>query len=150
MLHIADADSAEHHSGSENLVIWPVSCALPNRSDGMPKLSGSGKLAIEPGTLLADIYRQNEVEEEYFCNYEVNPAYRGRLQAAGLRVSAWGEDRAIRAVELRGDQFFLATLFQPQLSSSAEMPHPVVLAFLNTSARFSETRLDSVECSRKP
>lgn len=148
-MHIADADSAEHNSGSSNLVIWPVSCALPNRAVGAPKLSGGGNLTIEPGTLLADIYKQNAVQEEYFCNYEVNPAYRERFQAAGLRVSAWGEDSAMRAIELPGRQFFLATLFQPQLSSSAQAPHPVVLAFLNASARFSETKPDCVESSRQ-
>lgn len=145
MLRIPDADSAEYQSGSSNLVIWPVSCAVPGRAAGAPRLSGRCKLTIEPGTLLARIYKQSEVQEEYFCNYEVNPAYQDRLQAAGLRVSAWGEDRAVRAVELPDHHFFLATLFQPPLSSSAQRPHPVVLAYLEASARFSQTRLDSLE-----
>jgi CTP synthase (UTP-ammonia lyase) len=109
---------------------------------GAPKLSGGGKLRIEPGTLLAGIYQQSELEEEYFCNYEVNPAYLDRFHAAGLRISAWGEDRAIRAIELPDHDFFLATLFQPQLSSSAENPHPVVLAFLRAAAAFRSSRMD--------
>ncbi|HYL92196.1 MAG TPA: hypothetical protein VEW69_03470, partial [Alphaproteobacteria bacterium] len=140
VLHIADADTAEHGSGSGNQVIWPVSCAVPNRATGAPKLSGGGKLTIVPGTRFAGIYKKSEVQEEYFCNYEVNPVYQGRLQEAGLRVSAWGEDRAMRAVELPGQSFYVATLFQPQLSSTAQAPHPVVMAYLQAASEFAQTK----------
>lgn len=139
-MHLADADTAEHGSGSGNLVIWPVSCAIPNRAAGAPKLSGGGKLTIVPETRLAEIYQQSEVQEEYFCNYEVNPLYQGPLQDAGLLVSAWGEDRAMRAVELPGQHFFVAALFQPQLSSTALMPHPIVMAYVQAAAKFRETK----------
>ena len=37
---LKDADSAENDSGSENIVIYPVSCAVPNRKKNAPKLSG--------------------------------------------------------------------------------------------------------------
>jgi CTP synthase (UTP-ammonia lyase) len=39
----------------------------------------------------------------------------------------------VRALQLRAHPFFLATLFQPQLSSSAERPHPIVEGFLRAS-----------------
>ncbi len=123
-------------------MIWPVSCAVPNRAAGAPRLSGGGKLAIVPGTRLAGIYQGSQVQEEFFCNYEVNPAYQGRLQEAGLQVSAWGEDQAMRAVELPG-QFFVAALFQPQLSSTTQAPHPLVLAYLRAASMFRGTRLGS-------
>jgi CTP synthase (UTP-ammonia lyase) len=137
-LKIPDADSAEHASPSRNIVISPVSCALPNRQQGAPKLSGSGELFLVPGTRLADIYSSTETHEEYFCNYEVNPAYVGRFQDAGLLVSAWGDKQAVRAVELRGKHFFVATLFQPQLSSTVDAPHPLVLAYLRAAAEFRQ------------
>jgi CTP synthase (UTP-ammonia lyase) len=139
-LHITDAGTAEYGPESTNLVIWPVSCAVPNRSAGAPKLSGGGKLTIVPGTRFAGIYQKSEVQEEYFCNYEVNPIYQGRLQEAGLRVSAWGEDRAMRAVELQRESFYVATLFQPQLSSTEKTPHPVVMAYLQAAAEFAQTK----------
>ncbi len=40
VLGIKDADSAENNSGSKNIVIYPVACAVPNRAKGAPKLSG--------------------------------------------------------------------------------------------------------------
>jgi len=45
-----------------------------------------------------------------------------------------------RAVELPGHRFFIATLFQPQLSSRPETPHRFFLAFLRAAMRFRKTR----------
>jgi CTP synthase (UTP-ammonia lyase) len=41
----------------------------------------------------------------------------------------------MRALELPANRFFLATLFQPQLSSSFDAPHPIVIGFLREAAR---------------
>ena len=131
MLGVPDADTAENDSGSAHIVISPVACAVPNRAPSDPRLIGAGRLRIESGSLLHAIYGRDEVNEEYFCNYEVNPEYETKLQAAGLRITARGPQGEARAVELPGHRFFLATLFQPQLSSTPERPHPVLAAFLN-------------------
>jgi CTP synthase (UTP-ammonia lyase) len=131
---IADADSAEHATDSRNLVIAPVACPVSNRRDGAPKLSGLCRLRIQPGCRLAAIYRANEVDEEYFCNYEVNRQYLEDLKNAGLRLTAFDENGELRAVELPDHRFFVATLFQPQLSSTEDRPHPLIMAFLTSVA----------------
>src|SRR5207245_9437758 len=41
VLGIKDADSAENNSGSKNIIIYPVDCAVPERSNKGPKLSGA-------------------------------------------------------------------------------------------------------------
>ena len=132
---IADADSAEHATSSQNLIIAPVTCPVPDRRDGTPKLSGACKLRIKPGCRLAAIYGACEIEEEYFCNFEVNPAYRERFEMAGLRLAAFDNRGELRAVELPQHPFFIATLYQPQLSSSDRRPHPVIVEFVAVSAR---------------
>ena len=137
---MADADSAEHESGSKNIIITPVSCELPTRAPGAPKLSGGGTIHVEPGTQLYAIYGRQEVREEFFCNYEVNASFESNFIAAGLRVSGRGEQAEARAVELPGNRFFLATLYQPQLSSTPERPHPLVTAFVEAAEGFREVR----------
>jgi CTP synthase (UTP-ammonia lyase) len=139
-LGIVDADTAENPSGSKNVVITPVSCAVPDRAPGAPKLSGAGQIRIDPGTELRSIYDQQEIHEEYFCNFEVHPGFEASLIAAGLRVSGRGEQGEARAVELPGNRFFLAMLYQPQLSSTPERPHPIIGAFLEAAAGFREVR----------
>jgi len=131
---IADADSAEHGSASKNLLIAPVACPVENRRGGAPKLSGACRLRIKPGCRLAAVYRSSEVEEEYFCNYEVNPEYRQDLESSGLRFTAFGENGEVRAMELPDRRFFMATLFQPQLSSADGAPHPLIVEFLAAAA----------------
>ena len=80
------------------------------------------------------------MREEFFCNYEVNAALETGCMAAGLRVGGRGGQSQARAVELPGNRFFLAMLYQPQLSSTPERPHPVITAFWEAAAGFSEVR----------
>lgn len=130
MVGIADADSAEHETDSRSFIIHPVSCPAPNRREGGPKLSGACHLRIEAGSRLADIYQSLDAEEEYFCNYEVNRKYLPDFAAAGRKLTAFDDNGALRAIELPGDRFFMATLFQPRLSSSDGRPHPLIAAYL--------------------
>jgi CTP synthase (UTP-ammonia lyase) len=131
---IADADSAEHDTDSKTFIIHPVSCPAPNRREGGPKLSGACRLRIDAGSRLSDSYRGLEAEEEYFCSYEVNRKYLPDFVAAGLRLTAFDDNGELRAIELPGDRFFIATLYQPQLSSAENRPHPLIVAYLNASA----------------
>jgi CTP synthase (UTP-ammonia lyase) len=137
---IRDADSAENASGSKNIVITPISCEVPNPTPSTPRLSGGGTIHIEPGTQLHAIYDRQEIHEEFFCNYEVNPAFEAALIAAEMRVSGRGEQHEARAVELPGNRFFIAMLYQPQLSSTLEHSHPVITTFLEAAAGFHEVR----------
>jgi CTP synthase (UTP-ammonia lyase) len=131
---IADADSAEHSTDSQNIIVAPVTCPVPVRPEGGPKLSGACGLRIQTGSRLRAIYGANEVEEQYFCNYEVNPTYLRKLESAGLRLAAFDDNGELRAVELPDHRFFVATLFQPQLSSTEDRPHPLIVEFLASAA----------------
>src|SRR5512146_3290322 len=53
---------------------------------------------------------------------------------AGLEVVARGEHGETRAADRAGHSFFAATLFQPQLSSGPQKPHPLLTAFLRAAA----------------
>jgi CTP synthase (UTP-ammonia lyase) len=119
---------------SAHLIIAPAACPVPGRPHGAPSLHGPAAILIRRGTRAWDIYGRDNVEERYFCNYEVNPAYRGALEAAGLALSGFSESGAVRMAELPGHPFFLATLFQPQLSSQPGKPHPLITAFVRACA----------------
>jgi CTP synthase (UTP-ammonia lyase) len=131
LLGLADADSAENNSPSTNVVITPVACPLPGRQPGKPSMSGADRVRLIAGTRLADLCRAPDLSEEYFCNFEANAAFIPRWEAeAGLRVAARDERGEMRAFELPDHPFFVATSFQPQLSSRSERPHPIVAGFV--------------------
>jgi CTP synthase (UTP-ammonia lyase) len=61
---------------------------------------------------------------------------------AGFPVVARGSEGECRAIESPAHHFFIATLFQPQLSSREDSPHPLIVAFLQHVADFHRKRLD--------
>jgi CTP synthase (UTP-ammonia lyase) len=143
VLGIKDADSAENNSESKNIVIYPVACAVPNRAKGAPKLSGPiPEIRLRPGSYLHSFYSQDTAVEEFFCNFEVNPEFEWAAMEAGFPVVARGPQGEIRAIESPTHRFYIATLFQPQLSSQPGKPHPLVLAFVQASADWGRKKLD--------
>jgi CTP synthase (UTP-ammonia lyase) len=143
VLGIKDADSAENNSGSKNIIIYPVACAVPNRTGNAPKLSGAiPEIRLRPGSYLHSFYGKDTVTEEFFCNFEVNPDYEWAAMEAGFPVVARGGKGEVRAIESPTHRFYVATLFQPQLSSKPDKPHPLIVAFLQAAADWGKKKLD--------
>ncbi len=143
VLGIKDADSAENNSGSKNIIIYPVACAVPNQAKGKPKLSGAvPEIKLRPGSYLHSFYSQEVVTEEFFCNFEVNPDYEWAAMEAGFPVVARGNNGEIRAIESPTHRFYIATLYQPQLSSKSGHPHPLIMAFVQAAADWGRKKLD--------
>jgi CTP synthase (UTP-ammonia lyase) len=143
VLNIKDADSAENNSGSKNIIIYPVACAVSDRKDGAPKLSGAvPEIRLRPGSYLQSFYAKETVTEEFFCNFEINPEFEWTTMEAGFPVVARGPQGEIRAIESPMHRFYLATLFQPQLSSTEKNPHPLILAFVQAAADWGKKKLD--------
>jgi CTP synthase (UTP-ammonia lyase) len=115
-----DADHAEIRPDADMPLIAPLACSLVEKS---------GRILLRDGSRLRAIYGRAEVEEQYHCSYGLNPHYEELLDGGALRVS--GRDKAgqVRAVELEGHPFFLATLFQPERAALRGVAHPLVNAF---------------------
>lgn len=145
VLNIKDADSAENNSSSKNIIIYPVACAVPDRKGNAPKLSGAvPEIRLRPGSYLQSFYGKDKetVTEEFFCNFEINPEFEWATMEAGFPVVARGPQGEIRAIESPTHRFFIATLFQPQLSSKDRKPHPLMLAFVQAAADWGKKKLD--------
>jgi CTP synthase (UTP-ammonia lyase) len=145
VLNIADADTAENNSGSKNVIIYPVACAVPDRMGNAPKLSGAvPQIRLRPGSYLQSFYGKEveTVAEQFFCNFEINPDFEWTTMEAGFPVVARGAEGEIRAIESPMHRFYVATLFQPQLSSTEKDPHPIVLAFVQAANDWGKKKLD--------
>lgn len=143
VIGIADATTAEEDPKAKNIVIYPVACAVPNRDKNAPKLSGKvNQIRLRPGSYLASYYAKETIEEEFFCNYEMNPEFEWMAMEAGFPIVARGSNEECRAIESPAHHFYIATLFQPQLTSTKNKPHPLVTAFVQHVADFRRKRLD--------
>src|SRR5262245_31186463 len=88
-----------------------------------------GRIVFQEGSRLRAIYGVPEAEEQYHCNYGLNPAYEGLLSGGALRVSGRDQAGEARAVELDRHPFFLATLFQPERAALRGLAHPLINAY---------------------
>jgi CTP synthase (UTP-ammonia lyase) len=107
-------------------VVTPLSCSLVGQAD---------RVLLTPGSLAAGLYGTSAAEEDFFCNYGLNPEYRARLQDAGLRITGVDEDGAARIVELDEHPFFLATLYCFQTRSRPGRPHPLAAGLVDAGRR---------------
>ncbi len=137
---IADGQHGDYGVTGGTQVIVRVACGVPDRVAGAPALSGRIRVTLLPPSQVSDIYGSSETDEEFACNWELNPAVRDALEKAGLRIVGLGEQGETRATELPGHPFFVGVLFQPQLSSTASTPHPVIRAFCAAAQRFDGSR----------
>ena len=86
------------------------------------------------------IYGKDETVESFACNYGLNHSFIDQIASKGLRISGYDEDETVRMVELPGHPFFVATLFVPQVLSTPQSPHPLILAYLRAAWEFSRFR----------
>ena len=99
VLGIRDATTAEEDPKAKNIVIYPVACAVPNRDPNAPKLSGKvNEIRLRPGSFLAAYYGKEMIEEEFFCNYEMNPEFEWMAMEAGFPIVARGSKQECRAL----------------------------------------------------
>lgn len=121
--NIAGADHAETNARAADPVVTALSCSLVDQTGG---------IVFTPGSRMHAIFGGRPTHEGYHCNYGVNPAYRARLEAAGLRFTGFDAAGDIRAFELPGHRFFLGTLFQPERSALRGVSHPLVEALVTS------------------
>jgi CTP synthase (UTP-ammonia lyase) len=119
-----DADHAESSPNATTPVISALTCSLVGKS---------APIFLDPTSRTASIYGRWRVVEGYHCSYGVNPRYREVIERAGLRIIGEDDRGDVRVVELPGHPFFIATLFQPQLASSAGAPAPLVRALVDAA-----------------
>ncbi len=126
-LNLKDVHHEEYDPGSSNLFINTLSCSLVGKTR---------KIFIMENSSVFKIYNKTEVEERYNCSFGINPKYQKLIDENGFKVAGIDENNEARILELPQNKFFVATLFQPQLSSSPENPHKLILAYLTCAKKF--------------
>jgi len=146
---VADASSSEFDPNSEHPVIATMAEQL-EIVDGAGDLGGTMRLGLYPaalaaGSIAAEVYGTDKVEERHRHRYEVNNAYRCQLEAAGLVFSGTSPDASlVEFVELPRDvhPYYIATQAHPELRSRPTRPHPLFAGLAAAAlVRQKETRL---------
>jgi CTP synthase len=155
-LGLPDAHSTEFDPATAH----PVIATMAEQEDivaGAGDLGGTMRLGsyahtLAEGSLAAQVYGTTEVAERHRHRYEVNNAYRDRLEQAGLRVSgvsALTEDHSlVEFVELDPTvhPFYIGTQAHPELKSRPTRAHPLFAGLVGAALDLQKaTRLLEVE-----
>ena len=128
------ATSAEFDADAEH----PVIDLMPEQQDvedkGGTMRLGAYPCAVVAGTRAAEAYGEAVVYERHRHRYEVNNAYRGVLQEAGMTFSGTSPDgRLVEMVELPNHPWFVASQAHPEFKSRPTRPHPLFKAFVGAA-----------------
>ena len=89
---------------------------------------------LTPGSQAARIYGAAEAREEFHCSFGLAPDFQPLFDRGPLRITGHGEAGEARILELEGAEFYIGTLFMPQLAVTADESHPLVDAFVRAAA----------------
>ncbi|MFO7296807.1 MAG: CTP synthase [Pseudomonadota bacterium] len=145
---IPEASSTEFGPTSEPVVglltEWMRGDQLERRRAG-GDLGGTMRLGayearLNPNSKIAGIYGTTAISERHRHRYEVNPAYRERLEKAGLVFSGMSPDGLLpETIEYPDHPWFIGVQFHPELKSRPFDPHPLFKSFI--AAAVEQSRL---------
>jgi CTP synthase len=95
---------------------------------------GAYPALLDKGSRIAAIYGSTEISERHRHRYEVNIAYRERLEAFGLHFAGMSPDGLLpETVELRDHPWFIGVQYHPELMSRPFAPHPLFASFIEAA-----------------
>lgn len=121
VLNFADAEHEETAPQASRLFISRLSCSLVGRTMS---------ITLQPDSLAARSYGRTRIQEQYHCNFGVNPEYENVLHSSALRIVGSDDEGVVRVVELSEHPFFIGTLFVPQMTTTLSAPHPLISSFI--------------------
>ena len=98
---------------------------------------GAYPCRLTPDTLAQRLYNAEEISERHRHRFEVNNAYRDRLQEHGLIIGGTSpDDKPVEMIELEDHPFFIACQFHPEFKSKPFAPHPMFEGFVQAAKEF--------------
>ena len=101
---------------------------------------GAFDASLKPGSKIAAIYRDTRISERHRHRYEVNTAYRDRLEKAGMSFAGMSPDGLLpETIEYPDHPWFIGVQYHPELKSKPFEPHPLFASFI--AAAVEQSRL---------
>ena len=132
VLELSEVRQIDFDPYTPNLFISALCCSL---------VGETRNIFLTKGTKVIQIYNSEESEERFNCSFGLNDLFKNQLITHGFMVAGTDETGDTRILELPKNNFFVATLFQPQLSSTPENPHKLILAFLKSAEEFRQNKI---------
>lgn len=126
VLDIKELRSDSFDPYQPNDYITPLSCSLVGQTKD---------ILLLPDSYMAKIYQQTITSEKFNCSFGLSDEFCKKLTQNGYEIQGFDEEKNPRILILRNQGFFVLTLFQPQLNSSTEKPHPLISEYLRNCSQ---------------
>jgi CTP synthase len=138
---LESANSREFDPSSSHLVIDLMDDQREVVDKGGTMRLGLYPARLAPGSMVSEAYGSETVYERHRHRFEVNPRYRSRLEAAGLRCSGASlDDRLVEFIELPDHPFWVGTQAHPEFKSRPDRAHPLFAALVAAACERAEGR----------
>jgi CTP synthase len=92
---------------------------------------GAYTARLNDGSRIAQIYGDTQISERHRHRYEVNTAYRERLEENGMHFAGLSPDGLLpETVEFPEHPWFIGVQYHPELKSRPFEPHPLFASFI--------------------
>ncbi|HEY5553776.1 MAG TPA: CTP synthase [Cellulomonas sp.] len=140
VLGLAGASSSEFDDRPADPVVATMAEQLAF-VDGGGDLGGTMRLGaydaiLTPGSVAAEVYGTTRVSERHRHRYEVNNAYRGKLEAEGMVISGTSPDSSlVEFVELPREThpYYVGTQAHPEFKSRPNRAHPLFIGLIGAA-----------------
>jgi CTP synthase len=95
---------------------------------------GAFKARLKEGSRIAGVYGACDIEERHRHRFEVNTAYKDRLEANGMIFAGMSPDGLLpETVEIADHPWFIGVQYHPELKSRPFEPHPLFASFIEAA-----------------
>ena len=144
--HSSEMEPTTPHPVVALITEWQDADGSLEKRDAQSDLGGTMRLGAQTchlveGSLAQKVYGASEIRERHRHRYEINNNYVAQIEAAGLRVGGWSQDRElVEMVELPSHPWFLACQFHPEFTSRPRGGHPLFTSYIEAALRHTEAQ----------
>lgn len=141
VLGLTQANSTEMDPGTPDNVIDIMEEQKRISDLGGTMRLGAYSCRLKEGSIPALAYGKPLVSERHRHRYEYNPAYRQRLEAAGLEcVGENPESGLVEIVQAPALKWFVGTQYHPEYQSTVLHPNPLFMSFMKAAVKRNQEK----------
>jgi CTP synthase len=136
VLGLEDANSEELQPDTRHPVVHIMADQEGITAKGGTMRLGSYPCRPQERTLTHEAYGDREVQERHRHRFELNNAYRERMEESGLIAAGLSPDgKLVEAGEVRDHPFMVGVQYHPEFKSRPNRPHPLFVRFIGEATK---------------
>ena len=141
VLHLKGANSTEMDVNTPHPVIDLMDEQKSIVDKGGTMRLGTWKCQLTPGSIVADVYGKEIIEERHRHRYEYNNKYKQQLEEAGMLTTGVNpETGLVEIIEIKNHPWFVGVQYHPEYKSTVANPHPLFVAFVKAAYTYKKNK----------